>query len=40
MPKVILPMLTSPAVGFLLGIVIMGLFLALFSFLAARPLAG
>ena len=35
-PKVILPMLTSPAAGFLLGIVIMGLFLALFSFLAAR----
>ena len=35
-PKVILPMLTSPAAGFMLGIVIMGLFLALFSFLAAR----
>ena len=35
-PKVILPMLTSPAAGFVLGIVIMGLFLALFSFLAAR----
>jgi len=35
-PKVILPMLTSPAAGFVLGIAIMGLFLALFSFLAAR----
>jgi len=35
-PKVILPMLTSPIAGFVLGITIMGLLLALFSFLADR----
>jgi len=35
-PKVVLPMITSPIAGFVLGIAIMGLLLALFSFLSDR----
>ena len=35
-PKVVIPMIVSPLAGFILGIVIMGLLFALFSFLADR----
>lgn len=35
-PKVILPMITSPAGGFLLGLLIMGVLFALFAFFASR----
>ena len=36
LPKVVIPMILSPLAGFILGIVIMGLLFALFSFLADR----
>ena len=36
LPKVVIPMIVSPLAGFILGIVIMGLLFALFSFLADR----
>ena len=36
-PKVILPMLTSPLGGFLLGIIVMGLLLALISWIGGLP---
>jgi PiT family inorganic phosphate transporter len=35
-PKVILPMITSPLAGFVLGIVVMGLLMALISFIGSR----
>ncbi|MBL8300550.1 MAG: inorganic phosphate transporter [Rhodanobacteraceae bacterium] len=36
LPKVVIPMVLSPLAGFILGIVIMGVLFALFSFLAER----